>query len=148
MDKKQDCCYLLLKEIQTKMTSEKTMTRSLIEKNKNQIIEEFKSHCDPKFQDVSIHIQFVKSDDDELRADMDGVQFMFGENYREVQEIVQEIKRVDSILYNGADYKINSWEEWRLLLKNNENSEFVHKSWMTNLIESAKLLQFYHGFHL
>ena len=78
LDKKQDCCYLLLKEIQTKMTSEKTRTRSLI---------------DPKFQDVSIHIQFVKSDDDELRADMDGVQFMFGENYREVREIVQEIKR-------------------------------------------------------
>ncbi len=129
------------------MTSEETMTRSPIEKNKNQIIEELKSHCNSKFQYVSIHIQFVKSDVDKLCADIDGVQLMFVENYREVQEIVQEIKRVDSILYNGADYKINSWEEWRLLLKNNKNSEFVHKSWMTNLIESAKLLQFYHRFH-
>ncbi len=50
---------------------------------------------------------------------------MFGENYREVREIVQEIDRVDVISYIGADYKITSREEWQFLLKNIENPEFV-----------------------
>ena len=43
LDKKQDCCYILLKVIQAKLTCEEIMTCSMIERNKNQIIEEFKS---------------------------------------------------------------------------------------------------------
>ena len=42
------------------------------------------------------------------------------------------------ITYIGKDYNISTREEWRFLLKNIENNDLVHESWLKKLVEKQQ----------